>query len=76
MKRDYDPVSRIANERFLLYFMAPLFGVLFLWTLAIGVGVLTGIVETKGSRTWGWAFIGLSVTPVLWVLWMGRLRGR
>lgn len=67
-----DPVSRIANERFLMYFMLPLFATLFLFMFAIGVGVLTGLVAVEGGRGWAWMFIAIPASAVLWVLWVGR----
>lgn len=67
-----DPVERLANERFLTYFMLPLFGVLLLVLFAIGVGVLTGIVTVEGSRTWAWFFVAAPLLPVGWALWLGR----
>lgn len=69
-----EPLDRIVAERFLTYFMLPLFGALFLLMLAIGVGVLTGIVETEGSRIWAWVFVAVPVASVLWVRWLGRFR--
>lgn len=69
----YDPLRR-ANEKFLTHFMAPLFGLLFLMMIGIGVTVLTGLATVEGSRTWAWAFIAIPLLVVAWMLWLGRPR--